>query len=101
MPAEHDDQAPPERDDQAPQYTRYRAGPRLLPGRDQDTIGQPRSAAELAAKWRARITVKRVVLGVLALVFAWLRARTGTVVSAAICHFVFNLFLLALESAVF
>jgi LCP family protein required for cell wall assembly len=64
MPAEHDDQAP--------QYTRYRAGPRLLPGRDRDTISPPRSAAELAARWRQRITVKRVVLGVLALVVAWL-----------------------------
>ncbi len=36
-----------------------------------------------------------------ALLFAWLRARTGTVVSAAICHFFFNLFLLALEGAAY
>jgi membrane protease YdiL (CAAX protease family) len=36
-----------------------------------------------------------------ALMFAWLRARTGTVVAAAICHFLFNVSLLALESAVF
>jgi LCP family protein required for cell wall assembly len=64
MPAEHDDQAP--------QYTRYRAGPRLLPGRERDTLSPPRSAAELAAKWRGRITLKRVVLGVLAFLFAWL-----------------------------
>ncbi|MFL5309954.1 MAG: myxosortase family intramembrane protease [Myxococcales bacterium] len=36
-----------------------------------------------------------------ALVFAWLRARTGTVVSAAVCHFVFNVWLLLLERAAF
>lgn len=36
-----------------------------------------------------------------ALIFAWLRARTGSVVAAAICHFAFNLFLLALEGAAF
>lgn len=36
-----------------------------------------------------------------ALLFAWLRARTGTVVAAALCHFGFNVFLLALEGAAF
>jgi membrane protease YdiL (CAAX protease family) len=36
-----------------------------------------------------------------ALVFAWLRARTGTVVGAAICHFLFNVWLLLLERAAF
>jgi len=36
-----------------------------------------------------------------ALVFAWLRARTGTVVGAALCHFIFNVWLLLLERAVF
>jgi membrane protease YdiL (CAAX protease family) len=36
-----------------------------------------------------------------ALVFAWLRARTGTIVGAAICHFVFNVTLLLLERAAF
>jgi len=36
-----------------------------------------------------------------ALVFAWLRARTGTVASAAACHFVFNVWLLLLERAAF
>ncbi|HKC60582.1 MAG TPA: CPBP family intramembrane glutamic endopeptidase [Myxococcales bacterium] len=36
-----------------------------------------------------------------ALVFAWLRARTGTIVGAAICHFVFNVWLLLLERAAF
>lgn len=36
-----------------------------------------------------------------ALVFAWLRARTDTIVGAAICHFVFNVTLLLLERAAF
>jgi uncharacterized protein len=36
-----------------------------------------------------------------ALIFAWLRARTGTVVGAAFCHFVFNVWLLLLERAAF
>src|SRR5712671_2078969 len=36
-----------------------------------------------------------------ALVFAWVRARTGTVVGAAACHFVFNVWLLLLERAAF
>ena len=36
-----------------------------------------------------------------ALVFAWLRARTGTIVGAAICHFIFNVWLLLLERAAF
>jgi len=36
-----------------------------------------------------------------ALIFAWLRARTGTVVGAAFCHFVFNVWLLLLERATF
>jgi membrane protease YdiL (CAAX protease family) len=36
-----------------------------------------------------------------ALVFAWLRARTGTIVGAALCHFLFNVWLLLLERAAF
>jgi uncharacterized protein len=36
-----------------------------------------------------------------ALVFAWLRARTGTIVGAALCHFIFNVWLLLLERAAF
>jgi membrane protease YdiL (CAAX protease family) len=36
-----------------------------------------------------------------ALVFAWLRARTGTIVGAALCHFAFNVWLLLLERAAF
>jgi LCP family protein required for cell wall assembly len=63
MPAEHD----PER----PQYTRYRAGPRLLPRREAATLTPPRGAGELAAAWRQRITLKRVLLGLLALLGGW------------------------------
>jgi LCP family protein required for cell wall assembly len=69
MPAQHDDgpvrEAPP-------RYTRYRSGPRLLPWRERDSLAMPRSAAELAAAWRARINFKRVVLGMLALIGGWL-----------------------------
>ena len=36
-----------------------------------------------------------------ALVVAWLRARTGTIVGPAICHFIFNVWLLLLERAAF
>jgi CAAX protease family protein len=36
-----------------------------------------------------------------ALVFAWLRARTGTVIAAGVCHFIFNVWLLLLERAAF
>jgi membrane protease YdiL (CAAX protease family) len=36
-----------------------------------------------------------------ALVFAWLRARTGTIAGAALCHFIFNVWLLLLERAAF
>jgi membrane protease YdiL (CAAX protease family) len=36
-----------------------------------------------------------------ALIFAWLRARTHTIVGAAICHFLFNVTLLLLELAAF
>jgi len=36
-----------------------------------------------------------------ALIFAWLRARTGTITGAAICHFIFNVALLLLERAAF
>jgi len=36
-----------------------------------------------------------------ALIFAWLRARTGTIAGAAICHFIFNVALLLLERAAF
>ncbi len=58
--------------DQPPQYTRYRAGRRLLPRRDgEDRVEPERSAAGLGAGWAERITVKRVLLGLLALAVAW------------------------------
>jgi len=64
MPATHDDEPP--------QYTRYRVGPRLLPRREAGSLSPPRGAGELLAGWRRRITPKRVLLGLLALVVGWL-----------------------------
>ncbi len=60
--------------DPPPQYTRYRARRRLLAGREQEErVLAPRSHdRDRASSWRARITPKRVVLGLLALVFGWL-----------------------------
>jgi LCP family protein required for cell wall assembly len=63
--------------DQPPQYTRYRAGPRLLPRREGDTIlprrlRRARPPAAPGQGWRARVTRKRVVLGLLALLLGWL-----------------------------
>jgi hypothetical protein len=76
MPPEHE---PP------PRYTRYRARRRLLPGREGErSVGggpveigrQPLrpavGAGERAAAWRRRITRKRIVLGLLALLVGWL-----------------------------
>ncbi len=59
--------------DQPPQYTRYRAGRRLLPRRNEEERVQPeRDAAGLGvAGWLKRITVKRVLLALLALIVAW------------------------------
>jgi LCP family protein required for cell wall assembly len=54
-----------------PKYTRYRAGPRLLPRRDGGALMPRRSAAEW---WRERfsaVTPRRVLLGLLALLLAW------------------------------
>ena len=63
--------------DPPPQYTRYRAGPRLLPRREGETIlprrlRRVRPPAAPGTGWRARVTRKRVVLGLLALLFGWL-----------------------------
>jgi len=68
---------PPAQDQPPPQYTRYRAGPRLLPRREGDAIlprrlRRPRPGAPQAPGWRQRITRKRVVLGVLALLLGWI-----------------------------
>jgi LCP family protein required for cell wall assembly len=59
-------------DDQPPQYTRYRAGRRLLPRRaEEDRVQPERRARGLGAGWRERITTKRVVVGLLALIAGW------------------------------
>ncbi len=67
--------------DPPPRYSRYRARRRLLSGREgeRSEIGRqalaPRAGAgagERVAAWRRRITPKRIVLGLLALVIGWL-----------------------------
>jgi LCP family protein required for cell wall assembly len=85
----------PSEPDPPPRYTRYRARPRLLPGREgqpggpepgqtgrrgwrrrgRDARGSltPRgSRAQRVAGWWRRLTPKRVVLGLLSLIVAWL-----------------------------
>jgi LCP family protein required for cell wall assembly len=64
----------PTEDDQPPQYTRYRARRRLpskREGSDQPLTPRPRGGRRASA-WRERITPKRVVLGLVALVLGWL-----------------------------
>jgi LCP family protein required for cell wall assembly len=67
--------------DQPPQYTRYRAGRRLRPRRaDEDPIDplsteRERARARAGAPkrgWRERATPKRMILGLLGLIVAWL-----------------------------
>jgi LCP family protein required for cell wall assembly len=59
--------------DEPPQYTRYRARRRLLPERDGgEKITPERRGGGPLADWRERITPKRVVVGLLILVAAWL-----------------------------
>jgi LCP family protein required for cell wall assembly len=58
--------------DRPPQYTRYRAGRRLLPRRDHgDTIAPPSSGEAGRRSWRGKITRKRVILGLLAFIVGW------------------------------
>ncbi len=69
---------------QPPEYTRYRAGRRLRPRSERASFDAAVGAAgagtggripgetATAGGWRARITPKRVVLGVLGLIVAWL-----------------------------
>ena len=63
--------------DQPPQYTRYRAGRRLRPRREDESLIDPLSAARARAAeprrgWRERVTPKRVILGLLGLIACWL-----------------------------
>ncbi len=63
--------------DQPPRYTRYRSGRRLRPRREDEGLIDPLSAeraraAEPGRGWRERITPKRVILGLLALIAGWL-----------------------------
>ena len=67
----------PTEPDQPPQYTRYRAGRRLSPRREDADLLDPLSAERAGAArprrgWRERITPKRVILGLLGLIAAWL-----------------------------
>ncbi len=57
-----------------PQYTRYRAARRLLRRSDADelTRTQRPGATERWRGWLRRLTVKRVLLGLLALALAWI-----------------------------
>lgn len=60
-----------------PQYTRYRAGRRLRPRREDESLLDPLSAERARAStprpgWREQITPKRVILGVLGLIAGWL-----------------------------
>jgi LCP family protein required for cell wall assembly len=62
---------------QPPQYTRYRSGRRLRPRREDEGLIDPLSAERThAAKprrgWRERVTPKRTILGLLALIAGWL-----------------------------
>lgn len=61
-----------ERPPTPPQYTRYRATPRWLGGRERAALRPPRRAGELLGAWRERVTPKRVLLGLLALLVGWL-----------------------------
>jgi LCP family protein required for cell wall assembly len=76
--------------DQPPQYTRYRAGRRLLPRREEDARGRReenargpgrsqwipsrayRDKGARARRWRRWAKPKRIILGLLALAFLWL-----------------------------
>jgi LCP family protein required for cell wall assembly len=63
---------------QPPQYTRYRAGRRLIPRRgEEESILPPAPSAEPGPPWRARITPKRVALALLALLGGWLALSLG------------------------
>jgi LCP family protein required for cell wall assembly len=72
--------------DQPPQYTRYRAGRRLLPRHNQEERVEPEKGSPgVGAGWLQRITVKRVLLGLLALAVAWV--ALSVVLFMASSHF--------------
>jgi LCP family protein required for cell wall assembly len=63
--------------DQPPQYTRYRAGRSLRPRREDAGLIDPLSAERARESgprrgWQERITPKRVILGLIALIASWL-----------------------------
>jgi LCP family protein required for cell wall assembly len=55
-----------------PQYTRYRAAPRLLPRRERGWLPPRPRRGEALSAWRRRLTRKRVLLGILALFAGWI-----------------------------
>jgi LCP family protein required for cell wall assembly len=63
--------------DQPPHYTRYRSGRSLKPRRPDENLLDPLGAERARAarprrSWRERITPKRMILGVISLIAAWL-----------------------------
>ncbi len=61
---------PPDHPD-PPQYTRYRVGPRLRRRADSEQLPPPSSRGERWAQRLRGLTLKRVLLGLLALALAW------------------------------
>jgi LCP family protein required for cell wall assembly len=64
-------------DSDQPQYTRYRSGRRLRPRRKDEGLIDPLSAERTRESrprrgWQERITPKRVILGLLAVIVGWL-----------------------------
>jgi LCP family protein required for cell wall assembly len=57
---------------QPPQYTRYRAGPRLPRRHEGDGLSPQPARSERWSRRLRGVTFKRVLLGVLAVIFAWL-----------------------------
>jgi LCP family protein required for cell wall assembly len=58
--------------DQLPQYTRYRAGRRLLARRAPDWLKAPSPPGGRLEAWRRRVTVKRVLLALLGVFLGWI-----------------------------
>ena len=62
---------PPDKAD-TPEYTRYRAAPRLLRRGDAEELAERPPLRERFSRWLRGLTVKRVLLGLLAIVVAWI-----------------------------